>query len=1093
MSQKPAGSILYIVLLFVLLNSVFAENKKSNALNKASTLEFALLDGNQIRNWFGNNGQLVSQIPTGGPGLEWPKGTGLTAVFASGFWVGGTINGDIRTAAAEFQSEYYPGTIPYDTQTQLPTGQSSPSSPAFQVSAIEIGNSSDLTSEHFNQEYATWPASDGAPAHDGEYFEDENDNGVWDTDESFSDFDQDGTYDAPDGVLITGEDPPAFVGEFMAWYVVNDWHPESHADLWGSQPLGIEAQVLLYTLPMGGLYQNVQFHTITLVNKGGQTIDDVYYAYWTDADVGDASDDFVGCDPASNLGYFYNASATDQDYGSAPPAVGYTILQGPMVPSIGDTSFYGGETYLDKTTLDMTAFNPFTNGDNQFGDPESPAEAYNLMQGLSAQGEARHEHLDQNQPITTFIYPGDPVTGTGWTEYDESVPGDRRNLMSIGPFTMPPWEDINGNGMADFGEPGVQVIHSALVIAAGTSNLNAITAMKNFSNIVRDEFDEQYEPNNPNPAVTLRGSGYDQEIVLNWFEGAVEYETANWEYYGFLDYEFEGYELYQGETDQGPWSNINTFDVVNDVGIIMEQYFDPITGTIQNRIAHYGNNSGLEHLISIREDAFNGGAALVNGQEYHFALSAYFYDNSNNPPSIETQRQIVSVQPNQIGEGFAPRDTLSIIHTGSAEASITVDVLDPSHLSGEVYEIDFTYDSSAQQGSWHLKQDPGGSNETLLSSGESGDQFYVDGFELTIADIIFDTPRFNTSWEQTSNIQDNYHETLELLAVSPGGVDSLAWTDASMTSMVHMDTLCGFGYAYDYFEREDRGIDTWFILHRDVQHEVLIQGFASQFGAQGGDRVADIPGIGGGSTDALSLQGNLEIRFTDSGQSASLWNGADNYAPQMITIPFEVWDEEQNIQLCVGIMDNNSTGGIQDTSLPNWETSLDLDWVVAIYEDYTTHSDSLQELFNNPHSGWCWQFTNTSLFSVGDVVSLNFVNPAIAGADVYTWTTAGTSAADDPEGPQEFELKQLAVYPNPFNPITTIHYRIPEQADVTIRIYDLLGREIWSWEISANPAGYQSLQWNGLNESGNQAASGVYLITLSTSEFRLVQKALLIR
>jgi len=1094
MNHNSNRPVLYIVLLFVLLSVVLAEDKNSNTLSKASTLEFVMFDGNQIRNWVGNNGQLVSHIPTGSSGLEWPRGTGQTAIFASGFWVGGKINGDVRTAAAEFQSEYSPGIIPYDTQTQLPTGQSSPNSPDYQVFAIQMGDNSDISSVDYNREYATWPASDGAPAHDGEYFEDENDNGIWDTDESFTDFDLDGTYDAPDGVLITGEDPPAFAGEFMAWYVVNDWHPESHANLWNSQPLGIEAQVLLYTLPINAMYENVQFHTITLVNKGGQTINDAYYAFWTDADVGNATDDFVGCDPPSNLGYFYNGSPNDQDYGSAPPAVGYTILQGPMVPSSGDTTFYGGEVYLDKTTLDMTAFNPFTNGDNLFGDPEIAVEAYNLMQGLSAQGEPRHEYLDQNQPITTFIYPGDPETGIGWTEYDTSVPGDRRNLMSMGPFTMPPWEDSNGNGMADFGEPGVQVIHAALVIARGTNNLNAITTMKTFSNIVRDDFNEGYEPINPtDPAVIFSGSGYDQEIVLNWFEGAAEYEAADWGYFGLLNYEFEGYELYQGETNQGPWSNINTFDVVNDVGIIMEQYFDPITGTIQNRIAHYGNNSGLEHIAYIAEDALNGGAALVNGQEYHFSLRPYFYDNGWNPPSIMAPRQVVSVQPNPIGGGFAPRDTLSVIHTGSAQASVTIDVLDPSHLSGEAYEIAFTYDSSAQHGAWHLNKESDGSSETILSGGESGGQFYVDGFEVTIADIIFGPPLFNSGWQQTENIEPNQHATIELLAVSPGGVDSLAWTDASMTTIVHMDTLCGVGYAYDYFELENRGLDTWFILHWDIYHEVRIQGFSSDFGAVGSDRVGDIPGVGGGSTDPVALQGDLEIRFTESGQNASVWVRSEGNVPRLISIPFEVWDVEQNMQLCVGIKDNNNTGGIQDTTLDNWASRLDIDWVVVFFQDYATHGDSLQELFNNPHSGWCWQFSQNSIFSIGDELYLTYLNPIIAGTDVYTWTTAGSSAADDPENPDGFELKQLRVYPNPFNPSTTIHYRIPEQADVSISIYDLLGREIWNREISGSPAGYQNLQWNGLNNSGNQAASGVYLITLTTSEFRLVQKALLIR
>ncbi len=84
-------------------------------------------------------------------------------------------------------------------------------------------------------------------------------------------------------------------------------------------------------------------------------------------------------------------------------------------------------------------------------------------------------------------------------------------------------------------------------------------------------------------------------------------------------------------------------------------------------------------------------------------------------------------------------------------------------------------------------------------------------------------------------------------------------------------------------------------------------------------------------------------------------------------------------------------------------------------------------------------------------------------------------------------------YPNPFNPTTTIQFELPEISDVTIAIYDILGRSVWSYEESAKSAGRYSLQWNGLNNNGKLAASGVYLISFSTPEFRAVQKAVLIR
>lgn len=151
--------------------------------------------------------------------------------------------------------------------------------------------------------------------------------------------------------------------------------------------------------------------------------------------------------------------------------------------------------------------------------------------------------------------------------------------------------------------------------------------------------------------------------------------------------------------------------------------------------------------------------------------------------------------------------------------------------------------------------------------------------------------------------------------------------------------------------------------------------------------------------------------------------------------------------------------------------------------------------------------------------ALVYESSSTAGTDIWTWGIGRTSGGWDGGGSLDLwgfrlgdslwgnidhlvsiheesfspETFKIAAYPNPFNPSTTIHYRIPEQADVSITIYDLLGREIWNREISGNPAGYQSVPWNGLKDNGVQAGSGVYLITLRTSEFRMVQKALLIR
>lgn len=66
-------------------------------------------------------------------------------------------------------------------------------------------------------------------------------------------------------------------------------------------------------------------------------------------------------------------------------------------------------------------------------------------------------------------------------------------------------------------------------------------------------------------------------------------------------------------------------------------------------------------------------------------------------------------------------------------------------------------------------------------------------------------------------------------------------------------------------------------------------------------------------------------------------------------------------------------------------------------------------------------------------------------------------------------------FPNPFNPSTTISYQLPENAAVTLDIYDMMGKKIASLVNGNKSAGYHSVVWNGMDVSGNGVASGMYL------------------
>jgi hypothetical protein len=101
------------------------------------------------------------------------------------------------------------------------------------------------------------------------------------------------------------------------------------------------------------------------------------------------------------------------------------------------------------------------------------------------------------------------------------------------------------------------------------------------------------------------------------------------------------------------------------------------------------------------------------------------------------------------------------------------------------------------------------------------------------------------------------------------------------------------------------------------------------------------------------------------------------------------------------------------------------------------------------------------------------------------------STPDEPEKPSDFSLAQN--YPNPFNPETTIEFSIPREADVSLIVYDLLGRHIKVLIGERLEAGRFIAHWDGRNDAGLDAPSGIYFYRMFTSAFTKTNKMILLR
>ena len=85
-------------------------------------------------------------------------------------------------------------------------------------------------------------------------------------------------------------------------------------------------------------------------------------------------------------------------------------------------------------------------------------------------------------------------------------------------------------------------------------------------------------------------------------------------------------------------------------------------------------------------------------------------------------------------------------------------------------------------------------------------------------------------------------------------------------------------------------------------------------------------------------------------------------------------------------------------------------------------------------------------------------------------------------------------YPNPFNPQTIINYQLPNEANVNLKIYNLLGQEVRTLVNENNIAGEHSIIWDGKDNIGKQVGSGIYFYNLTINDdYNITKKCVMLK
>ncbi|WKZ68910.1 MAG: T9SS type A sorting domain-containing protein [Melioribacteraceae bacterium] len=416
-----------------------------------------------------NNAGILGEvnIPPLGQGGQF---AGNVFLFSGGFWLSGYANDELfanGVASASLVEDYQPGTVgssPDDLKNII-----------YRISE---------NSEPFGEDWIKWKdaVEQGAYFYDGDadgIYEpvDKNSNGIWDAD----------------------EDRPDLIYDELYFTVFNDGVPSSNRRWHTVNPLGIEVRQSIFGSARNSILNNTFFVRYSIVNTGliADTLKDVIFTSWQDADVGDYIDDTFGSDSTLSSTFMYDLDNHDNDYG-IPPAVYFTLVQSPKnytgnpndyaINKMG--SILGEEQLQYYQNVEERSATYYRKSDPFSGDPNSVQEARNYSLGLNRLGDpidpcvsnfgrpnemAVVNCMDCEDVTNLFWVSGDPVTNCGWLSIDES---DIRSSLHSNFFEMPVNEPID--------------IIVAYTIDQGTDGMNSLDLVRERVQYIHEEYERNF-------------------------------------------------------------------------------------------------------------------------------------------------------------------------------------------------------------------------------------------------------------------------------------------------------------------------------------------------------------------------------------------------------------------------------------------------------------------------------------------------------------------------------------------------------------------------------------------------------------------------
>ncbi len=1086
MKKSIFGVALLLVMAFVGMTAVAGQKdgKKEAGLPKANTNDMTTFYTiNNLFNIYQNNGNGSYNIYTGNAGLEYPKGSGNTAVFEDGLVWGCYKGSNLMVGGSTYRQGLQAGPIltagvpgagavaadPGDAQYRIyrtrpdiyPTTDATLKAAMLAILAKEevpyIERYAAATAQSLYDEYVAdwnnWPASQGAP---------------------YTDVDHNGSYDP------TVDKPGVSGANQTLWYIANDLDGQRTRYTYGSDPIGIEFQRTIWGYKRTGALGNTIFVRNKVINKSTAQLDTMYFSWWSDPDLGDAGDDFAGCDTVRSLGYVYNGRARDSYYGDKPPAVGYTFFQGPVVASPGDSAVFNNGMRYNYKNLKMSAFVFFINGNSTYVDPNlgtytGTQQWWNLMNGrISGTG---GPFIDPTTgEATKFTLAGDPTTGTGWIDGTVAPPGDRRFCMVTGPFTMAAGD--------------TQEVVVSEMVGQGGDRLSSISVLKFYSDQAQAAYNSFFNLAAPPPAPVVSVAQLDGQIVLDWSKAS---DVAATESFVDKGYTFEGYNVYQASDGAGTNAKLlATYDKIDGVGKIWDYEYDATAGVILYKPVQYGNDNDVFRSYATTDDALTG-KKLANFNNYYYAVTAYSYNAGGVPKALESALNWIDAVPQPANPGTVYAGEYGQVVdgvklAGGSDGIITATIINPTKLTGHVYHV--TFDTTGGTMKWNLVDSTLGTTVLANQTNISGDNDYqvVDGMLVRVSGPAVPGMK---DWS------------------IPNGARRWTWADADGLG------LEGFYGAIGYTEPSVVfGVNaTPMVTPAELRNVLIKLAPASSDTANNGKNYY----AGWDPNTVTDANFSYGYRYVRGGQGAPArpefapYVGTANYPTLTATwgfadyskntVPFSAWNVETNpaTQLAVGFSENNVTGGLVDGRYwppsngfgeTNTEVGGPREWFFIFNKPYTgaTPDATLEQniLYNAMPVMWLGTVNRraNANYKAGDEFLISAYH-VLTAADVFSFTSPKNTVNSLAEA--KADVEKINVFPNPYfgvnlaEPSKYVRFvtftHLPKKA--TVRIFTLAGVLV---RTLVKDDDTQVLRWDLLNGAGLPVSAGMFVAYVDMPE-----------